>query len=212
MTLALTTKEANELMQRIEVLTTKLNEPPNDKWLERTPDNKAQYIPISIIENELRKDFAGLVQIQLKSERRELNEYIVTATISVFHPVIAQWLHYDGIGAVQIMQDKDATLADFNTTKKKNALQLNAPKAYAEALKNAAKKIGKKYGADLNRKVEEAYEPEYTIAATLEEVLPLLNNATTVDDLVMLWDTYPELHKSNRFKVEFTKRKKEIQS
>ncbi len=65
--------------------------------------------------------------------------------------------------AVQIMQDSGASISQFNDTKKKNALQMNAPKAYAEAIKNAAKKIGKKYGADVNRQFEEAYVTDVTL-------------------------------------------------
>jgi hypothetical protein len=195
------------LLQEIEIFTQRLNVEPNEKWIQKTPDGKADYIPIGILENELRKDFAGLVQYEIISERRELNEYIVTARIKVFHHVIRQWLSYDGLGCVQIMQDSGASLSSFNETKKKAALQMNAPKAFAEAIKNAAKKIGKKYGADLNRKFEDAYEPDYTIEATLEQVIPMLENCTNVEDLKMLWDQFPELHKSSKFKMAFTNKK-----
>lgn len=205
-----TLTKTDPLFIEIERFTAKLNIQPEDKWLQKTPDGKAEYIPIGILENQLQQDFAGLVQYELKSERRELNEYIVCATIKVFHPVIRQWMSYDGIGAIQIMQDKDAKLIDFNSTKKKNALQLNAPKAYAEAIKNAAKKIGKKYGADINRKFEEVYEPDYTIQDTLQEVLPMLEKCNTRDELKILWDSYPDLHSSNKFKVAFSNRKGEL--
>lgn len=206
----ITLTDNSDAMKRIETLTVKLNEAPNPKWLQKTPDGKADYIPIGVLENQLRQDFAGLVQYEILSERRELNEYIVTARIRVFHPVILQWINYDGIGAVQIMQDANAKLADFNETKKKNALQMNAPKAFAEAIKNAAKKIGKKYGADLNRKFEDSYEPAYTVAATLDEVLPKLAQCHNTEELVVLWDEYPDLHKSAKFKHEFSKRKAEL--
>lgn len=211
MNLSLINKEGiSPIMQEVEKLTVKLNARPDKKWLLNTPDNKAQYIPIEIIEAELSKDFAGLVQYEILSERRELNEYIVTARIKVFHPYLLQWMNYDGIGAVQIMQDKDAKISEFNDTKKKNALQLNAPKAYAEAIKNAAKKIGKKYGADINRKSEGVYEPEYTLEAVLNEVVEMVKKSESLTDLSMLWETYPELHKANKFKVHFVNRKKEL--
>jgi len=199
-----------QLFVDIEKFTSKLNEIPNPKWLQKTPDGKADYIPVAIIENELRKDFAGLVQFTILSERRELNEYIVTARIEVFHPIVKAWLKYDGIGAVQIMQKKDTELAAFAEHKIKNALGKDAPKSYAEAIKNAAKKIGIKYGANVNRKFEEAYEPEYTLQQTLEEVTPLIKKCETNDDLVLLWDTYTELHTSNKFKFLFTTRKGQI--
>lgn len=197
-------------LKRLEAMTAKLNVEPSKEWLQSTPDGKAQYIPIAILENQLRQDFAGLVQFEILSERRELNEYIVTARIKAYHPAIGQWMNYDGIGAVQIMQDKDAKIGEFAETKKKNALQMNAPKAYAEAIKNAAKKIGVKYGANINRKLEEAYEPIYTLTEVLDEVLPLLAKANSTDDLIVLWESYPDLHTSNRFKFEFAKRKSQL--
>lgn len=216
------------ILQEVEKLTMKLNEAPNKDWLKKTPDGKADYIPVGIIENELRQDFAGLVQFEILSERRELNEYIVTARIKVFHPYIMQWMHYDGIGAAQIIQSRvpvldadgnqpldqygkpltrSAELSEFNDTKQKNALQLNAPKAFAEALKNAAKKIGVKYGAKLNRKSEESYEPEYTLEANMDEVIEKLQKCDNTDEVLMVWDTYPQLQTFNRFKTEFTKAK-----
>lgn len=202
--------QKHEALTEIEKLTTKLNNEPSENWLQKTPDGKAVYIPIGIIENQLRQDFAGLVQYEIISERRELNEYIVSARIKVFHPIIMQWMNYDGLGAVQIMQDSGANLAQFNETKKKNALQMNAPKAYAEAIKNAAKKIGIKYGANLNRKFEEAYEPEYTIKETMTEIQAQIANCNDVEELKVLWDSYPEMHTNNRFKVEFGIAKKRL--
>jgi hypothetical protein len=202
--------QKQEALTEVEKLTTKLNTEPSENWLQKTPDGKAVYIPIGIIENQLRQDFAGLVQYEIISERRELNEYIVSARIKVFHPIIMQWMNYDGLGAVQIMQDSGANLAQFNETKKKNALQMNAPKAYAEAIKNAAKKIGIKYGANLNRKFEEAYEPEYTTKETMTEIQAQIANCNDVEELKVLWDSYPEMHTNNRFKVEFGIAKKRL--
>lgn len=156
---------------RLEEFAGRLNEEPKKDWLQKTPDGKADYIPVGIIEMELRKDFMGLVKFNLVSERRELNEYIVVARISVYHPIIGQWLEYDGVGAKVITQKKDTSLNDFAEFKQKNALEMNAPNAYAEAIKNAAKKIGKKYGADVNRKHEDAYESIYTNEAQAEDTL-----------------------------------------
>lgn len=190
----------------------KINAEPNKSWLKSTPDGKAKYIPISIIENQLRQDYNGLVQYELISERRELNEYIVTARIKVFNPVIMQWMSFDGIGSVVIMQDKDTTLDSFTSTKKKNALQLNAPKAYAEALKNAAKKIGVKYGANINREVDDAaiYEPETMIDNAIDEVVIKLQECSSLGELKNIWDTYPEFHKSNKFKMFFNAAKSKL--
>jgi len=200
----------------LEEFTARLNEAPLKEWLQKTPDNKAEYIPVSFIEMNLRKDFAGLVSFTVISERRELNEYIVVARISVFHPVLGQWLNYDGIGAKVITQKKDTDLNDFTQYKQKNALEMNAPNAYAEAVKNAAKKIGKKYGADVNRKHEDFYEDVYTQAADFEavaeEVKEQMKKCNTLEELKILWDNYEEYHENKQFKKSFGLRKTEILS
>jgi hypothetical protein len=219
--------ENKEIKIRLEEHTLRINQKPDEKILQFTPDRKAQYIPIAIIENQLREDYYGLVQFELLTERRELNEIIVTARIKVFHPVINQWLNYDGIGAVQIMQsrvdtgEKDhygkpitrsAELVEFDQTKQKNALQLNAPKAYAEAIKNAAKKIGVKYGANINRNFEEDYEPETIIQNAMEEVGLQIERCACIEELLLLWESYPEMQSKGDFKVMFNAKKRELKN
>lgn len=118
-----------------------------------------EYLPISHIEKELDKIYFGLVQYEVISYQQIFNEISCHARIKVFHPVINQWIQYDGLGSSVIQQDKETKVSEFHLYKKANSLQLSLPKAYAEAIKNAAKKIGKKFGSDLNRKFEDVYEP-----------------------------------------------------
>lgn len=118
-----------------------------------------EYLPISVVEKDLDKMFFGLVQYECVSYNQIFNEIACHARIKVFHPVIQQWVTYDGLGSAVIQQDAKTKVIDFNLYKKQNALQLALPKAYAEAIKNAAKKIGKRFGADINRKFEDEYTP-----------------------------------------------------
>lgn len=118
-----------------------------------------EYLPISVVEKDLDKMFFGLVQYECVSYNQIFNEIACHARIKVFHPVIQQWINYDGLGSAVIQQDSGTKVIDFHQFKKPNAMQLTLPKAYAEAIKNAAKKIGKRFGADINRKFEDAYEP-----------------------------------------------------
>lgn len=115
------------------------------------------YIPVSTIEKDLAKLFFGLVQYEIISFQQVFNEILVTARIKVFHPLIKQWMNYDGAGSAVIQQDKDTKVSEFHLHKKANSMQLGFPKAYAEAIKNAAKKIGKRFGSDLNRALEDDY-------------------------------------------------------
>jgi hypothetical protein len=149
--------------RRMENFTARLNRPPDKaKVQNRTEAGQTyDYIPVSIIENDLRKYFFGLVQLEIIDYKLVVNEIICTARIKVFHPVLMQWLNYDGIGSGVLQQDSNTSLTDFMQHKKKNAAKLAAPIAYAEAIKNAAKKIGKRFGSDLNRKHEDFYAPTY---------------------------------------------------
>lgn len=185
-----------------------LNQEPPESWLQKTPDGKAKYIPVDIIENELAQDFQGLVKYTVKSERRELNEYIVVSSIEVYHPVLREWLNFDGIGVIKIMQDSGSSIADFATTKKPNALEMNAPNAYSESIKNAAKKIGNKYGRSLNRKFTGDYEPIYTTMAVIEQAD--LSQCKNIEDLKEMWLQYPELHNSQTFIKAFNSQKIKI--
>lgn len=193
-----------DLIRRLEDFNKRMNAAPEKDSLQPTPDGKAQYLPVDYIENQLREDFAGMYQITIQSERRELNEYIVVARISVYHPIAAQWMQYDGLGVTQIMQDSGATLAQFNDTKKKNALEMNAPKAYSEAIKNAAKKLGKRYGGGLNRKHTDSYEPQYSNEMDREMAEKELEGCKSQQEVKDLMSRYPDMATNKEFKKKAT--------
>jgi hypothetical protein len=118
-----------------------------------------QHVPIGVIENNLKKYFFGLYKIEIVNYNMIVNEICVHVRISVFHPILKEWLTYDGLSAVPVQQDAGSRVNQFMDTKKKDALHKNLPAAYAFAVKNAAKKIGSIFGADLNRKHEDTYIP-----------------------------------------------------
>lgn len=148
-----------ELIRRLENFTKTLNVAPKAEKIKIHQGKK--YIPISSVEKDLQRYFFGLVQFEVKSYQQIFNEFIVHARIKVFNPVLRQWMNYDGMGAGMFQQEADSPIQDFHIFKLKNAGKITVPNAYAAALKNAAKKIGKRFGSDLNRKEEDVaeYEP-----------------------------------------------------
>lgn len=146
-----------QFIKELQKFTQTLNAPPNPKKVQK--HQGYEYIPISTVEKDLDRLFFGLVQYEVISYQQVFNEVACHARIKVFHPVIQQWLNYDGLGSAVLQQDANTKVVDFHMFKKANAGQLTFPKAYAEAIKNAAKKIGKMLGADLNRKFEDNYIP-----------------------------------------------------
>lgn len=164
-----------EFRIKIQNFTKLLNTKPKPDMVQK--HQGYDYLPISHIEKELDKLYFGLVQYEVITYQQIFNEISCHARIKVFHPVINQWMQYDGLGSAVIQQDKDTKVSDFHLYKKGNALQLALPKAYAEAIKNASKKIGKRFGADLNRKFEDVYEPLIKDEKTPAE-LPTIKEGT----------------------------------
>lgn len=139
----------------------RLNAMPDDKELEDTPDGKAKTLPISFVEMTLDEIFLGHWETTKPSYQQIFNEIVATVELTVWHPHTGKSITRTGWASIVITQDKDAKIADFNSTKKKNALDLAFPKLGAEAVKNAAKSLGKIFGRDVNRKKADTYKPAY---------------------------------------------------
>jgi hypothetical protein len=139
--------------------TEKLNREPDPREFEKTPDNRASYLPISFLEMTLDEIFLGQWELTDVSYSQIFNEVVGTGILTVVNPITGRSIRRAGFGAVVITQDKDAAIVDFNTTKKKNALDLTFPKLKAEILKNAASSLGKVFGRDINRKQKDVFKP-----------------------------------------------------
>ena len=70
------------------------------------------------------------------------------------------WISRSGVGVAQIRQKSGSNIQDVNA-KIKNALEMDVPHAKADAIKNAAKSLGKHFGRDLSRKKADvaAFQP-----------------------------------------------------
>lgn len=154
-----TKQDREQLFQfrlHLENFTKQLNVAPNPNKIKKHEGN--EYLPISMVEKDLQKLFFGCVQYEIISFQQVLNEFVVHARIKVFHPVLREWLHYDGIGCGMFQQKAGTPVQDFFMYKRKDGGKLTVPNAYAQAIKNAAKKLGKRFGSDLNRTYEDNYE------------------------------------------------------
>lgn len=157
-----------ETLDRLQKFTMQLSRKPGKVKVEVLDGKEIQHVPISIIEHTLRRLYFGLYTIEIVDYKLIVNEVCVHARIKVFHPVIGQWLTYDGVGSVPVQQRSGSKVHEFMETKLVNAIHKNLPAAYAFAVKNAAKKIGKVFGADLMRKDEEDYHP-FNISTKLND-------------------------------------------
>lgn len=152
-------EENEKLRLLMQDFTRRLNAEPNPEEFEKTPDGKARTLPISFVEMTLDELFLGQWEVHDVHTQQIFNEVVGTGILTVWHPVTQRPLKRAGFGAVVITQDKDAAIAEFNMTKKKNALDLSFPKLKAEITKNAAQTLGKIFGRDINRKSKDVFKP-----------------------------------------------------
>ncbi len=154
---------------QLEKFQTRLNTAPNPKKLAKTPDGKADDLPISYVEMTLDELYFGLWETVNFKSQLITNEVVGSLELRVFHPITQQWISRTGTASIQIMVDRvpdGVTGQEKNrwaldpSNKKSNALDMAYPKLKAECTKNAAKSLGKIFGRDLNRKEKVAtYEP-----------------------------------------------------
>lgn len=154
------TFEQNEKIRiQLQEFTKRLNAEPDPKEFEKTPDGKANTLPISFVEMTLDEIFLGQWEVFDIHYSQIFNEVVGTGILGLWHPITGRQLKRAGFGSVVITQDKDALVSDFNMTKKKNALDLAFPKLKAEITKNAAQTLGKIFGRDINRKQKDVFKP-----------------------------------------------------
>jgi len=133
-----------------------LNAPPNPNWIKDHPYAKGvKYIPIERIEWLLTRIFIRW-NVELKSAQLFANSVVVIIRLYYHDRLSDNLLWQDGIGACPLQTDQGAGAIEFNKIKS-NAIMLAAPAAESYAIKDAAEKIGKIFGKDLNRKDEIGY-------------------------------------------------------
>ena len=147
-------KVMNRVLNQEALMTKNLKDEMKRKGLNAGKAQDFDYLPIEVVEEALRQVFFRQVDFLIKQSYRDLNSFIVVATIQYKDPITMEQRTIDGIGAKAIQQDSGAKVNDFNQTMKGNGLELAVGNAYSRAIKNAAKKLGKAFGADLNRDEE----------------------------------------------------------
>lgn len=124
-------------------------EPPKD-WVKEHPVfKKVRYLPIERVEYLLTRIFLKW-NVEVKAVQVIANSVVTTIRLYYQDPMSDQMLWQDGVGAAPLQTDKGAGAVDFNAIKS-DAVMKAAPAAESYAIKDAAEKIGKIFGKDLNR-------------------------------------------------------------
>lgn len=142
----------------------KLNEYPKQDKILVHPMNKKNYLPVSHIETELDECFLDWETVNFKWQV-VTNEIIGTVELRVLNPITGLWTTRTGAAAVLIRQNSGSAIDDVGA-KIKNALEGDFPHLLSDCLRNAAKKLGKRFGRDLNRGTEDVYSASEAISIT----------------------------------------------
>lgn len=150
----------------------RLNAEPNPTEFDKTPDGKANTLPISFVEMTLDELFLGRWETRKFKWAGIANEVQGSITLVLTHPVTGKKFTRVGAASIVItvdsldektreaMSKQDRNLYALNPENKKpNALDLGFPKLKAECLKNAAQSLGKIFGRDINRKKKDSFKP-----------------------------------------------------
>ena len=132
------------------------NQNPPDKWVKEHPMAKGvKYLPIEKVEYLLNSLFLNW-RVEIKNSELIGNSVLVTVRLHYHDRVTNEWTWQDGLGAAPMQTDRGADATDW-TRIKSDAVMKAAPAAESYAIKDASEKIGRIFGADLNRKDVQGY-------------------------------------------------------
>ena len=127
-----------------------LNQNPAKSWIKKHPIYNIDYLPIDKVEFLL-TIFFKTWRVEVKKVFQFANSVCVTIRLYYQDADNNELNWQDGLGAEPLQVNKDANPMDSDAIKS-NAVMLSLPKAETNAVKDAADKIGKIFGRDLNRK------------------------------------------------------------
>jgi hypothetical protein len=134
-----------------------LNQSPHPSWIKNHPFAKGvKYIPIERIEFLLTRIFIKW-KVEIKTIQTVANSIVVSLRLHYQNVEDKEWSWQDGIGAAPIQTKKDSGAMEWDKVLS-DAVMKAAPAAESYAFKDAAEKIGKLFGKDLNRKDEIIYD------------------------------------------------------
>lgn len=151
--------QLEKLVQRDQFLQV-VNTSPPQAWIKEHPLAKGvKYMPIERIELLLTRIFQEW-RVEIRREGQLAQSLYVTVRLHYKDPIDGEWRWQDGTGAAPLKTQKGATAADLSAILN-DAVMTGLPAAESFAVKDAAEKIGRLFGKDLNRKDVAGFTPSY---------------------------------------------------
>lgn len=154
-----------------------LNKEPMETWLSDHPTAKrknengvqvpVRYMPIDKVEFLLTRIFQRW-RTEILREGQLFQSIYVTVRLHYFNPITGEWDWQDGTGAVPVQTDGGKAASDLGAIKS-GAVQMGLPAAESYAIKDAAEKIGKIFGKDINRNNTYGFVGAYSNEEKMEE-------------------------------------------
>jgi len=158
----------SKLVQRDQFLKV-VNQGPPPNWVKSHPTAKGvKYVPIEKIELLLTRIFQEW-WVEILREGQLAQSIFVTVRLHYLDPVDRKWRTQDGTGAAPLQTDQGTSAADLANIKS-NAVMLGLPAAESYAVKDAAEKIGRIFGKDINRKDVAGFTPNYDTQAAKAKI------------------------------------------
>lgn len=214
-----------ELLKKENDLNVLLNQQPLESWIKQHPIATKQvpdgqggrktvplaYIPIERIEWLLTRIFINW-RVEVKDLKLIGNSIVCTVRLHYQSVTDGEWIWQDGIGASPLQTDKGAGAIEFDKLKN-SAVMIAAPAAESYAVKDAAEKIGKLFGKDLNRADQVLYDSLLNTFADEKSTDLLLAMKKVIDgldhykgkDLDAIKKQCIEHQRANTFTIEFAK-------
>lgn len=171
-----------------------LNAEPKKEWLKDHPMAKnVKYIPIERVEYLLTALFQKWY-VEIRDTKLIANSVVVTVRLHYQNPITGEMIYQDGIGANPLQTNKNAGATDW-TQIKSDAVMKAAPAAESYAIKDAAEKIGKIFGKDMNRADKIMYD---TLSGRFDDP-----NAT--QDLIIRLKEFENYDELSKKQVEITR-------
>ena len=168
-----------------------LNHEPKAEWIKQHPIAKnVKYIPIERIEWLMTRIFIQW-HVEIKMTQVIANSIVVTVRLHYKDVLSDEWLWQEGLGAAPIQTDKDAGATDFSKVKT-DAVMKAAPAAESYAIKDAAEKIGKIFGKDLNRSDKILYD---NLVNNFKDYEVISNGQVNLIESLISTSTYDETQK-----------------
>lgn len=139
---------------------------------EPSQDGEYRLVPIAALEPDLQDVFNGAIDIVIDEYKQMYGHVSMRITLSVFHPVYERFFNYSGIAAVLIETQEAGNYKGTVKVNTAESLKVAIAACYSEALKNAAKRIGNRFGQRVNRGENRIVKPGSEIANDMIAKIP----------------------------------------